>query len=104
MFMLLGNILQTLPQLYISFITLGGQHSRDRVHEIKQSLKKVQSASVSKSNPGVFMKMTLLLGCHADGLEFLASHCTRDAMSHKFELSPLSRERSNPDRIMECLR
>lgn len=104
MFMLLGNILQTLPQIYISFITLGGHHSRDRVHEIKQSLKKVQSTSICKSNPGVFMKMTLLLGCHTDGLEFLTSHCTCDVMDHMLEMSPLSPEWNNPDRIMEYLR
>lgn len=69
----LGDILQSLPEVYILLITLGGDEIRNSVESLRQSLYvSGNSTNGHERYPGILMDLRSLLACHAAGL-WLAS-------------------------------
>lgn len=71
----LGDILQSLPEVYILLIIHGGGEIWHCVEALRQSLDVSNtSASSLTSHPGILMKIRSLLICHAIGSRFMSNY------------------------------
>lgn len=88
----LGDILQSLPEVYMLLVTRGGEEIRTRVQALRQSLKisvpsihdlfaSEPSPSVLEIYPRILMDLRSLLICHAIGLRITDYHM-QDVAGH----------------------
>lgn len=88
----LGDILQSLPEVYMLLVTRGGEEIRTRVQALRQSLKisvpsihdlfaSEPSPSALEIYPRILMDLRSLLICHAIGLRITDYHM-QDVAGH----------------------
>lgn len=69
----LGDILQSLPEVYKTMVTIGGTDTRYCISAVSEHIKRTTSTTISEFCHKILMKARSLLDCHPCGI--LTFHC-----------------------------
>lgn len=66
--MQLGDILQSIPEVYEHMIALGGDGTKNRMVQISQAISSPPYKGTMGTDPELFVTMRMIFECHASGL------------------------------------